>query len=151
MTPNTILQYLQTSAFFNHHQRCSLLQQMVTITETLSQTLCRELEILEFSALNWISPSNSSPRGSENPGEQRAKEHPFYVHYDILCMCITASFVCAFWLQKLVFIWDFLVSCVSASISVHVSFLTFFLLFVLCIQFPNYQFLESHYIYIYIY
>jgi hypothetical protein len=51
------------SPFSSHHQRSILLQQKGRDEEAYSQTLHREKE-----SLNGISPSNPSPKSSENHG-----------------------------------------------------------------------------------
>lgn len=47
-------------SWISHHQSSFLLQQMGTHTESQSHPMCTEWEALEHSALNGVSPSNSS-------------------------------------------------------------------------------------------
>ena len=74
MTPNDILLYSEIRALLSHHQRSFPLQQMRTNTETHRQTLHREWETLEHSALNKMSPSHHSPQGSGTPEEEAERK-----------------------------------------------------------------------------
>lgn len=68
-----VLLYAQMSTLLSHLQRGFLLQQMGTDTESQSQTLCKEQETLEHSAPYRMSPSNSSPHVSGNPGDEKVE------------------------------------------------------------------------------
>lgn len=73
MTTNDIPLYSQMSASLSHHQRGFLLHQMETDIETCSQTLFREQETLENSALDGTAPLNLSPQNLENPKGEAAE------------------------------------------------------------------------------